>query len=484
MTTLVWLQRELRTRHHPALAAALDRARRHNSRVIVAYFHDPEQTIGAANNAWLAQALPRLQADLQNLGADLWMLEGPFQSQLNQLIERHAINDVFYTFQPGTPFCHLQRQAEAVCRRTHTALTPFETENWLPYARLTNQSGKPYKVYTPFFKSLQGRFDELEPVPSPDPSAFKHCLPAPEAARALPESLQQLLTHPWALKILKHWDIGETAAWQQWQRFRAQTLSDYKDQRDFPALDGTSRLSAALHFGHLHPRALLFDLIADQAVNTLPSSSHTWMSQLAWREFARSILWHFPQSEHHAFQPKFERFYPPWDSLSEADRENYQAWCQGKTGVPIIDAGMRQLWETGWMHNRVRMLTASWLTKNAHIHWLDGAAWFADTLVDADPANNTMGWQWVAGSGVDASPYYRLFNPVRQSERFDAEGEYIARWVPELAALPGPQRRLPMDTKPDLLSGEVPYPPSRIDLTRSREQHLARVEQMKQRPQS
>ncbi|MDR9498795.1 MAG: deoxyribodipyrimidine photo-lyase [Hydrogenovibrio sp.] len=484
MTTLVWLQRELRTQHHPALASALARARRNRSKVIVAYFHDPAQTIGSANNAWLAQALPQLQQDLRERGGDLWLIEGDFATQLQNLIEQHAIQELFYTYQPGSPFDAMQRQAESVCRRTRTALTPFETENWLPYARLHNQSHKPYKVYTPFFKSLQSRFDELEPLDSPAPEDFAFCLPAPKGLDQRPGSLEAILAQPWAQNILRHWQVGEIAAWQQWQAFQQQGLPHYSDQRDFPAIHGTSGLSAALHFGHLHSRALLFALLESQkkqGTNKTQqnASQQVWMSQLAWREFARSILWHFPESEHRAFQPKFEDFYPRLETLSDADHKNYQAWCQGQTGVPLIDAGMRQLWQTGWMHNRVRMVAASWLTKNAHIHWLDGAAWFADTLVDADPANNTMGWQWVAGSGVDASPYYRLFNPIRQSERFDPQGDYIARWVPELANLPSKQRLVPHADQPDLLQTALDYPPPRMDLVASRQQHLHRVEQLK-----
>ena len=489
MTKLVWLQRELRTQDHPALSAALDQAQRHNTSVIVAYFHDPEHTLGRANSVWLAHALSDLQHTLQQKGGALWLIEGAFTSQLDVLIRQYAITEVFYTYQPGEPFAQLQQQAQRVCQQTQTALTPFETENILPYARLLNQTQQPYKVFTPFFKALQARLHEIEPLPTPPTTHFAQCLSAPKAFQTLPSTLKTLMEAPWAQSLIQAWSVGEDAAWAQWHRFQTHRIEHYNEQRDFPNIEGTSRLSPALHFGHLHPRALLQQQRAHTDFTALSNAQQTWFSQLAWREFARSILWHFPQSQTTPFQPKFQGFYQRLSQQSEAAHQHYQAWCHGQTGVPIIDAGMRQLWHTGWMHNRVRMITASWLTKNADIHWLDGAAWFADTLFDADPANNTMGWQWVAGSGVDASPYYRLFNPLRQSERFDPQGDYIAQWVPELASLPPKQRLWPHPDTPkrqDLFAtAKAPdYPAPKIDLKASRQRHLEKVEQLKQRGRS
>ncbi|QBZ84195.1 Deoxyribodipyrimidine photo-lyase [Hydrogenovibrio crunogenus] len=473
MKTLVWLQRELRIQHHPALEAALAES----DDIIVAYFHDPEQTIGDANTAWLANSLQQLQQDFKAHDGRLWCLEGNFEQQLDHMIQTYQIEQVFYTFQLGHPFKTMQQQALNVCQRYQVALRAFDTENWLPYDQLLNQSGRPYKVFTPFYNTLSQKLSELLPfshaINSLEKTARTICQSGQD--QTLPQSLTHLSTRPWARKVMQHWQTGERQAWEKFERFLNEGLAHYEQNRDFPAVEGTSQLSPHLHFGEIHSRAIVFELLTLETEPGIANQAiHVWLRQLAWREFARSILWHFPHTETHPFQAKFETFFRP---LSEADPEqvkNYQAWCAGHTGVPIIDAGMKQLWETGWMHNRVRMLVASWLTKNADIDWRAGAHWFNNTLVDADPANNTLGWQWVAGCGVDAAPYYRLFNPVRQSEKFDAEGHYLRQWLPELTPYSSKQIHAPWQTTPN----EKRVRPI-IDLTESRQRHLEKVATLK-----
>lgn len=479
MTTLVWLQRELRLQHHPALETALSSTAQNDDAVIVAYFHDPKHTVGDANSAWLADSLLDLKQRLAAQGGALWLIEGDFAERFQTLLDTHSIKRVHYTFQLGEPFKTLQQTALTICKERNVTLTPFETENWLPYDRLRNQSGQPYKVFTPFYNALMQRIGDVEPFDE-TPLDFHTTarIDCPPEHDRLPQHLSALRHQPWAEKILKHWQIGEAQAWQKVDDFVENRLSHYAHDRDFPALAATSELSPHLHFGELHSRAVLLSL---SPLNPdTPTAAAGWIRQLAWREFARAILWHFPDTETTPFQPKFQGFFTPLSEQDEAHQDFYQAWCRGKTGVPMIDAGMKQLWETGWMHNRVRMLVASWLTKNADIDWRAGEHWFRHTLVDADPANNVMGWQWVAGCGVDAAPYYRLFNPIRQSEKFDADGRYLRQWLPALTNWPSKRIHAPWisGAQPDLWS-ETPEPI--VDLEASRQRHLEKVQALKQR---
>lgn len=473
MKTLVWLQRELRTQHHPALEAALAESKD----IIVAYFHDPKQTIGAANTAWLAKSLNQLQQDFKTRNGRLWCLEGNFEQQLEELIQTYDIQQIFYTFQLGHPFKAMQQQALSVSRRLKVHLRAFQTENWLPYDQLLNQSGRPYKVFTPFYNTLSQKLTELASFPPPketlETTAVTVCQTRHD--QQLSPSLAKVLTHSWTQKVMHHWQVGEQQAWSKLETFITDALASYEHDRDFPAIEGTSQLSPHLQFGEIHSRAIVFELLALETESNMSNQAiRVWLRQLAWREFARAILWHFPQTETHPFQAKFEGFYRP---LSENDSEQskiYQAWCEGRTGIPIIDAGMAQLWQTGWMHNRVRMLVASWLTKNADIDWRAGARWFNETLVDADPANNTLGWQWIAGCGVDAAPYYRLFNPVRQSEKFDTDGTYLRQWLPALKQYDRKHIHAPWQG----MSTEKCFYPI-IDLTESRQYHLEKVAELK-----
>lgn len=476
MNTLVWLQRELRIQNHPALEAALTQS----DSVYVVYFHDPNQTLGDANTAWLGHSLQQLQQDFQARQGQLWIHEGDFEQQLAHCLQQHSIDQVFYTYQLGQPFQNLQQQALQVCRQHHVKLVPFETEYWLHPSQTLNRTGQPYKVFTPFYNQLKTQFSQLESFDEPVTSLDKTVGLGEDsgAAPRLPEQLQTLIDAPWAKRMMAHWQVGETAAWEKADRFIDESVGDYPTDRDFPHKPATSQLSPHLHFGELHSRALLLHLLSLADARPDNTALYSWIRQLGWREFARHILWHFPHTETEPFQDKFRHFFSPLDQLDENQRKKYPAWCHGKTGIPIIDAGMNELWQTGWMHNRVRMLVASWLTKNAHIHWLAGVNWFNHTLVDADPANNLMGWQWVAGCGVDAAPYYRLFNPVRQSEKFNMTA-YIRRWVPELANLDDDQIHAPGDAELNRL--KLNYPKPVVDLTLSRQQHLEKVEALKGR---
>jgi len=278
-----------------------------------------------------------------------------------------------------------------------------------------NANGRPYQVFTAFWRACQAMPEPGVPLPAPE------CIPAPER---WPESLaiEELGLDPipdWAGGLREVWTPGEAGAMRLLREFLARA-DGYADERDRPDRAGTSRLSPHLHFGEVSARQVWH---AARGVEP-------YLRQLGWREFSAHLLHHFPHTATEPLRPEFRAF--PW----RMDAAALRAWTRGRTGYPLVDAGMRELWHTGWMHNRVRMVAASFLVKHLMIPWQEGAAWFWDTLVDADLANNTMGWQWCAGCGADAAPYFRIFNPVLQGEKFDPEGAYVRRWVPELADVP------------------------------------------------
>lgn len=497
MTTLVWLQREFRLTALPALQAALSltespedsnypSSEKSPGLVIFAYFHDPSQTVGGANTLWLAHSLQKLQQAIRAKGGDLWIIEGSFESQFSEVLSTYQVKQVFYTFHVGAPFKELQQQALAVCQNQGVGLQSFYSEFLVEPDKIRNQKNKPYLVFTPFYKTLLAKQALIEPLDESvgDLSATALLKPFDQAWLDLPTSLQALLTEPWAQKIMANvhtsqpWQVGEEVAWQKLQDFIENNLPDYDEDRDFPKLSATSGLSPHLHFGEINPRDIFFYLQALMADGRVKyDQAMPWFRQLVWKEFAAHLLVNFPQTETEPFQIKYQNM--PW----QIDEKSYQAWQKGLTGIPIIDAGMRELWQTGFMHNRVRMLVASFLTKNLNQHWLLGKAWFDDTLFDADPANNVMGWQWVAGCGVDASPYYRLFNPVTQSTKFDADGEYIKTWLPELKALSKKAIHAPWEHTAECLAKGIvlgrDYPLPIVDLKQSRITHLERVEAMK-----
>lgn len=474
-TTLVWLQRELRLQHNPALVKALNES----DRVIVAYFHDPEATLGDANNVWLANSLLALQKDLHARGGALWMIEGNFAKEFSQLIQAYKPTQVLYNFQVGQPFRDHQEQALDICQRCKVALQPQFSEFWFDPGTILNGQKKPYVVFTPFYKASLKHIDRLQPLDNPESLPWEKV--SVQASNPLwlnlPKHLEALMKRPWAEKVMAHWKVGESAAWEMLDTFIEHHLNDYDENRDVPNLEATSMLSPYLHFGEISSRAIYFYIMSLQE-SGVSTDSQPWLRQLLWREFARLLMWYFPYTETLPFQTKFEQM--EWQEPSD----DTVAWQKGLTGIPIVDAGMRQLWETGFMHNRVRMLVASFLTKNLNQCWVEGKEWFDDTLVDADPSNNVMGWQWVAGCGVDAAPYYRLFNPVRQSETFDPEGDYIRKWVPELShlskkAIHAPWEH-PMECQMKGIKLGENYPMPLVDLAKSRVEHLERVNSLKE----
>ena len=333
---------------------------------------------------------------------------------------------------------------------------------------MRTNAGKPYTVFTPFWRKLLSQLEQRKPSPPPA------SIPTGNAPPSLPiDSLHLLPAIRWDTSFHSVWVPGEDGAHQRIDEFTEHSIQSYGEGRDRPDRNGTSKLSPHLHFGELSPQQVVW--AARQTGTTRPraeTGTEVFLREIGWREFAHHLLFHFPHTTNEPLREAFNNF--PWRN---AKGEEFSAWCQGRTGIPLVDAGMRELWHTGWMHNRVRMITASFLTKNQLIRWQAGANWFWDTLVDADLANNTLGWQWTAGCGADAAPFFRIFNPVSQGERFDPDESYIRRWCTELAILPAGAAHKPWKyaeqagTKAPFRLG-IDYPAPIVDLGQSRRDAL------------
>ncbi len=343
-----------------------------------------------------------------------------------------------------------------------------------------NQSGKPFQVFTPFWRACLAGPDPGMPAETPANLTFTR-----KAVASL--KLDQLELESklnWAAAMRETWTPGEAGAAVELNRFLAGAFADYGAGRNRPDLEGTSRLSPHLHFGEIGPRQVFAAMKAHAEKAGLAMAQwrgSQFYAELGWREFAHHLLFHFPNTPRFPLREEFQRF--PW----RTEPAWLKAWQRGRTGYPLVDAGMRQLWASGWMHNRVRMVVASFLVKNLLISWQQGAAWFWDTLVDADLAGNTLGWQWTAGCGADAAPFFRVFNPVLQGEKFDPHGDYVRRWVPELARLPQRWIHRPWEAAPGILSeaGVVlgkSYPEPIVTLFSSRERALEAYRSLKSQP--
>jgi len=464
-TALVWLRNDLRLDDNPALQAA----RKRHRRLLPVFILEPEdepEAPGAAARVWLHHSLARLQEALSAAGSRLLLLRGEALPRLRELAGETGASALYWNRRYEPAAVARDRAIKAgLDLECHSFNARLLVEPW----SVATGAGRPYRVFTPFWKSVRLQLDSIQPVPT-----LRRLPPAPAAPGGLSlDALGLVPQHPWATRMMTHWRPGEAGAQATLRRFLDQALADYPPNRDLPAVAGTSRLSPHLHFGEIGPRRIL------EAVRRHLSkhpgdgeAAEAFLRQLGWREFAYHLLFHFPHTLHAPMDRRFEAF--PW----RRDPQQLSAWQQGRTGIPLVDAGMRELWATGWMHNRVRMLVASLLTKNLAQPWQAGADWFRDTLVDADAANNSLGWQWTAGCGADAAPFFRIFNPVTQGRRFDPEGDYVRRWVPELARVPARWIHEPWAAPAEVLAESGvrlghDYPEPIVDLRSSREAALA-----------
>ena len=468
---IVWFRHDLRLHDNPALRAA----EQHGGPVIPVFIWAPHEDTdwapGGASQWWLHQSLAHLSDALQSCGSRLILCRGSSLSTLHALIRATGARAVFWNrrYEPTV------RQREATIKATLRAegltVESFNAGLLFEPWEVATKAGKPFQVFTPFWKACLARPEPAEPLPPPQRISVPD-----EWPKTL--SLAQLELEPtidWAAGIRAAWRPGCQHAVDQLDRFLDQALCGYAQDRDRPDMMGSSRLSPYLHFGEISPRQI-WHMVQDAGL--MPGQTgkvqgaEAYLRELGWREFAYHILYHFPHTTTQPLRPQFVAF--PWRDEST----NLTAWQRGRTGYPLVDAGMRELWTTGWMHNRVRMVAASFLVKHLLLPWQAGAAWFWDTLVDADLANNTLGWQWVAGCGADAAPYFRIFNPVTQGQKFDSHGAYVRRWIPELANVPARWIHNPWNAPQTVLSeagvtlGQT-YPFPLIDHQIARERALA-----------
>jgi len=456
-TAIVWFRRDLRLIDNPALVAGCERARH----VVALYVHAPgedgEWAPGAASRWWLHHSLARLDAALRTRGGQLVLRRGDSLAELRQVAREIGAAAVYWNrlYEPArvahdTRIKAALREDGLECESFNAALLH---EPW----EVRTGQGDPYRVFTPFWRACAARLDAL-PKPLSPPAAVT-APPSPPASLPLAE-LALLPRVRWDAGLHEAWTPGEAGALAQLETFTDGPIENYGEGRNRPDRLETSRLSPYLHFGEIGPRQCV--AAARNAVAARPSAqaaADSFVREIGWREFAHHLLHHFPHTPIAPLDARFDAF--PWDP----DEALLEAWQRGRTGYPIVDAGMRELWTTGWMHNRVRMIAASLLSKNLRQPWLAGARWFWDTLVDADLASNTLGWQWTAGCGADAAPFFRIFNPMLQAERFDPERAYLRRWLPELRRLPDQWIHRPWEAPPTVLAaadvslgGDYPLP--------------------------
>ena len=439
------------------------------------YVHAPEEEgpwrPGAASDWWLHRSLAGLDDGLRRRGIGLTVRRGPAAAALATLAAETGATRVCWNrlHEPAVARrdAALERHLEAVGLDCESFGGALLTDPW----QVRTAQGGPYKVFTPYWRACQVQLQTLEP-----PLRAPRRLRGPATAlRSEPlESLGLRPRQAWDAGLAAAWTPGEAGAHARLERFCRETLPGYHTGRDFPDRPASSRLSPHLHFGEVSPRQCLF-AARNAVVDHGPAAqvpAEAFLREIGWREFAHHLLHHFPHTTDAPLDERFDRF--PWAKGAAL----LETWQRGRTGFPLVDAGMRELWTTGWMHNRVRMIVASLLTKNLRQPWLEGARWFWDTLVDADLANNTLGWQWTAGCGADAAPFFRIFNPVLQAERCDPRRDYLRRWLPELARLPDRWIHRPWQAPADVLTGAgvtlgTTYPRPVVDLSLSRRAALA-----------
>jgi len=444
--TLLWFRHDLRIHDHPALCAAAKRGT-----VVPVFIWSPEEERpwgpGSATKWWLHHSLESLRRELADIGLRLIIRRGSSLEELQNLAEQAECDTVMWCRRYEPAVIARDRQLKSALKQAGLSAESFNGSLLIEPWEIQTQAGRskaesqptqegdapgehPYKVFTPYWRACMQRGLGGVPLRVPTVAHWPGQTRLPTLSIADLELLPRIR---WDGGFCNQWQPGSTSAKELLRTFVKVGVESYPSERDRPDHSGTSRLSPALHFGELSPRMIWQGVLQareQREGHAAAGLAEPYLRQLVWREFAHHLLYHFPQSPQSPLKPEFENF--AW----QQNRPALEAWQQGQTGYPIVDAGMRQLWTTGWMHNRVRMIVGSFLVKDLRIAWQAGAEWFWDTLVDADLANNTLGWQWIAGCGADAAPYFRVFNPVTQGEKFDPDGAYVRQWVPELAELP------------------------------------------------
>lgn len=472
-TIIVWIRKDFRLVDNPALFHAAK-----EGMVVPVYIHDDyeESSMGSASKWWLHHALNDFKTSIKKIKGTLIVQKGNPKDVLQKLLHETNAQDIYWNRRYEPHALKKDKELQAFFSEQQINIRTFEGfllhEPW----KITKENGEPYKVFTAYYKASQKHSVS---------SAVKKVTSIQASSKPVESlsvsDLDLLPSIPWDETIKSTWEATEKGAIDVFKTFLKNKLLHYEKGRDFPAEALNSFLSPYFATGQLSARVLYHYLRTKAekiSSGAFEQQAEMFIRQLIWRDFAYQLLYHFPHTTTEPLNEKFKQF--QW-----ADgNEELQAWKNGKTGYPLVDAGMRELWETGFMHNRVRMVTASFLVKHLLIHWKHGANWFFDTLVDADLANNTMGWQWVAGSGADAAPYFRIFNPITQSEKFDKEGEYIKKWLPELKDIPSSYIHKPWEAPADVLEKanvtlNKTYPAPIVDHKAARERALEHYQHIK-----
>ncbi len=465
---ILWFRKDLRLSDNHALSAAVD----HGGAVIPVYIRDDKNglsgALGGAQEWWLHHSLEALSRALNKAGSKLILLSGDAEKVLKKLVSDTGASSIFWNRRYDPQGIEIDSEIKTNFRDAGLEVESFAGQLLHEPSRLKTKTGGPYRVYTPFWRAMEAGQEPDEPLSAPSKLVSPSHWPKSEALG----DWKLLPTKPdWAKEFSDVWTPGEASAAEKLESFIDTSLKGYEEGRDFPAKPATSMLSPHLAMGEISPAQIWH---ATRGISHhIPSHDLSrFRKEIVWREFCYHLLFHFPKLDTKNWNDSFDAF--EW----KTDTASFKAWKTGMTGYPIVDAGMRQLWKHGVMHNRVRMITASFLIKHLLIDWREGEAWFRDTLVDADPASNAANWQWVAGSGADASPFFRIFNPILQGDKFDPDGDYVKTFVPELAKLDKKFIHKPFDAPKDVLQKAgielgKDYPKPVVDHNRSRQRALA-----------
>ena len=455
-----WVRRDLRLEDNTALEAAIASGKKISPVFIWAPEEEAPWSPGAASNWWLHHSLIAFNRKLESCHSTLIVRKGPTLAALRSVLRETGADMIVWNRLYEPAIIARDKAVKAALRQDGITVHSYNANLLFEPWTIATQQGNPYQVFTPFYRCCSTYGAPSKPTRAP-----KHLPRLSEVPWSMSiNDLGLLPALDWADGMRDCWKPGAEGAMDTLDAFKDEAVSRYRSDRDRPDFSGTSRLSPYLHFGEISPRQVWYACMHAPV-------SEPYLRQLIWREFAHHLLYHFPHTPDEPLRENFKRF--PW----KKDAECFRVWTRGKTGYPIVDAGMKELWRTGWMHNRVRMIVASFLVKDLLIPWQDGAKWFWDTLVDADLANNTLGWQWAAGCGADAAPYFRIFNPVLQASKFDPDGTYVKKWIPVLRDLPAPELHRVYDLSPSILAGAGiriggNYPPPVVDHAAARDAAL------------
>ncbi len=478
-TNIVWFRDDLRVSDHPALAHAAESG----NPILPIYILDEEsenlRTFGAAQKWFLYHALAGLNSKLSKLGSPLQLFVGNSEAVLKKVVANNDISGIYWNRRCGKGELDIDTKLKSEFSSMDFDLKSFQGNLIHEPTKTRTGQGGPYRVYTPFWRTLEGQGEPRAPIPTPEK------LVAPKALKLDGvvdiKDLNLLPTKPdWSKGWETLWEPNEDGAQKRLTTFLDDEISGYKEGRDFPGRKNVSRLSPHLRFGTVSPFQIWHQVKHKEAAHQIGNAdSEKFLKEVAWREFSYHLLFHFPDIGWKNFQTRFDGF--PWRTDAE---EHLRIWQKGMTGFPIVDAGMRELWQTGYMHNRIRMVVGSFLVKHLLIDWREGEKWFWETLLDGDPANNTASWQWIAGCGADAAPYFRVFNPILQGKKFDADGSYVRRFVPELAKVPDNFLHNPWGAPKEMLKqwgvtlGKT-YPYPIVDHSVARDRALAAFAELK-----